>query len=126
MDEMTTLEVLGCEHGFWACALENWGGEIAAFGIAVAFILACVGIIWLMWARGILDDQERQTPRETHRLRLVAGPELQDGSWVRLVEASPGHLRAEIFVERTWRPLYREPSRFFAAAMRSRHQLGSR
>jgi len=126
MDDLTTLEVLGCEHGFWACAFESWGGDVAAFVVVVAFIVGCLGVVWLIWARGVIDDQQRQTPRKTPRLHIVAGPELQDGSWVRLVETSPGHLRAEVFVDRKWCPLYRDPSRFFAAAMRTRQQLGSR
>jgi hypothetical protein len=126
MDDLTTLEVVGCEAGFWACALESWGGDVAAYALLGSFVVGCLGVVWMIWARGIVDDHRRQTPRSTPRPRIVAGPELHDGSWVRLVEAAPGHFRAEIYVDRAWHPLYRNPSRFFEAAMRTRQQLGSR
>jgi hypothetical protein len=126
MDELTMIEVIGCESGFWACALEGWGGEITAYLLLVAFVLSCLGLVWVIWARGIADDTQRLRPRSVPQLRLVAGPELHDGSWVRLVEAAPGHLRAEIYIDRSWQPLYRNPSRFFDAAARHRQQLRAR
>jgi len=126
MDDLTTLEVIGCDSGFWACALESWGGDVAAFLLLLGFVLGCVGIVWAMWARDVMDDRDRQTPRAVPPPRIVAGPELCDGSWVRLVEAAPNYLRAEVYVDRKWLPLYRNRARFFEAAARTPGQLGKR
>ena len=126
MDDLSTLEVIGCDSGFWACALERWGGDLAAFVLLVGFVVGCLCVVWVMWAREVIDDRERQMPRPAPRPRIVAGPELCDGSWVRLVEAAPDYLRAEVYVDRKWLPLYRNRARFFDAAMRSRDQLGTR
>lgn len=127
MDELTAIEVIGCESGFWACALERWGGDLAAWALLLFFLAGCLGFVWITWVRGVLDDRDRLTPRPTARPRVVAGPELRDGSWVRLVEPVPGgQVRAEIYVDRRWQPLHRDPSRFFEAAARSPAQLPRR
>ena len=126
MTDLTTIEVIGCDGGFWACALESWGGDVAAYALLLTFVLGCVGIVWAIWARGAMEDHHRQRPRTTTRLRVVAGPELHDGSWVRLVEPAPGYFRAEIYVERKWKPIHHDPSLFFGAAPRGPGQLRSR
>lgn len=126
MDDLSTLEVIGCESGFWACALEGWGGEVTAYLLILGTIAAAVAVVYAMWARDVIGDRVRHVPRSMRRSRVVGGPELLDGSWIRLVEIAPGYLRAEVYAERTWQPLYRNPTRFFDAAMRSHQQLGPR
>lgn len=126
IEDLTTLDVVGCESGFWSCVLESWGGDVAAWVLLATFVIGCLGIVWVIWLRDLVEDRRRQMPRPTPRPRIVAGPELHDGSWIRLVEPAPGHVRAEIYADRAWQPLYRNPSRFFDAAARNRQQLGSR
>jgi hypothetical protein len=126
MGDLTAIDVIGCEGGLWSCALERWGGDVAAYVLLAIFVIGCVGVVWLIWARGAVDDHRRQTPRTPRGPRVMAGPELLDGSWVRLAETATGHVRAEIYAERTWQPLSRNPSRFFDAAMRTPQQLACR
>lgn len=126
IDELTLLDMIGCEGGFWTCTLERWGGDVAAFTLLMGFLLGCAGIVWTLWSRGGAEDVVRQTRRPLRRPRVVRGPELHDGSWVRLVEPAPGHLRVEIWVDRTWIPVHRHPARFFDAAARHPEQLPRR
>jgi len=123
---MQTFDVVGCEAVFWICALERIVSDPTTWLLTTGIVVGCLVLLWLQYYREFVRDAPRLEVRPSRTTRVVAGPELRDGSWVRLVEFAPGQMRAEIYVDRRWIVMHRDPSKFFEAAPRDRLRLTTR
>jgi hypothetical protein len=117
-ERVNPADVVGCDAGFLACLLEDYGGQAALWPLLILVLL----IIWVVAFALAYWENRRDRPaaatRRDGRARVVAGPEHRDGVWIRLLEIQPGLRRVEVYGPDGWVPAHRDPSHFFAPTRR--------
>jgi hypothetical protein len=118
MDRFATPDVVGCDAGVLACLFESWGGTAVTW-LLILFVMVILGVI--PWALAYVEyrrDRPRTSQRKPPYARVIAGPALRDGAWIRLLELGPGLRRIEVYGPDGWVLAHRNVSEFFAATRR--------